>query len=268
MHDEERDTPVGPGTVAEAGDSELTCRQEDTVADGIVAIEALPSHWSTPDTIRAPFRCIRFSEMQALSDAEPPLNVINVSGGATRAGVQRELVIPLHEIKTKAFLAGRTLAIVSDGTQYGALERECPAIKASGVSDVIALLPTIPDGRLGDRTVGRMSPRDFVAERAYGAWHVVNLTNDALPPLLEAVDSSVGSDMFRPSNSRGLERTLIVAGNNLSSDAALLGDPQRFRGQVFVLDGGVAALRKFQSEASAMARALERPRIGERGCAG
>lgn len=250
---------------------ELACRREDDIQQSLLAAEHLAETLKSPESGVTPFRCLRFSDEAAVTSDYAGTSVVNISGEPARASTSsRELRVPLHEIKTKAFLNGRSLVVISDGRQYAALEKECNAIKAAGVSEVIALLPEHAASVGGEVVTPKLTPREFLAERSYGAWHIVNLTSDDLPALLAMADNRRDGRIRATGDEggTGLERTLIVLDGAQTGEVKKSDNSGEYRGQVFVLDGGLDGLRKFQNEATAMARALARPRINERGCAG
>jgi len=224
-----------------------------------------------------PFRCLRFLNAADISSADVDVRIVNVTrDDSTTLVAGKQLHIPLHEIKTKAFLRDRSLAIVSDGKRFAALEKECQDIKASGIEDVIAVLPDAVQVTAGlddlSLAVEKMSPQQFIAERAYGHWQFVNLSSEEKlnSPLFLSLGATDRNKikMKQQASRSGLERTLIIMDDDDLPDADVLSGISEYRGQVFVLDGGLSGLQHYQSAATAMARALARPRIGERGCAG
>ena len=212
-----------------------------------------------------------------LGDRNTSIQVVDIQGGhAQRNPGVASLRIPLHAIKTKAFLHGKSLAILSDGKRYAALEKECEAIKASGVDNVMALVPRTPDRSADiDHQVSNlpgMLPQEFIAERAFGVWKIVNLTSieDLQSPLFQNVDneSAEAGHAAGEGNAVGLQRTLVVVDDSTRPGEDVLSGLQNRKGQTFLLNGGLAGLRRYEAEATAMARALSLPRISERGCAG
>ena len=254
-----------------ASNVELACRREDDIQQSLLEAEHLAETLRSSGSERTPFRCLRFSGAAAVSSDQASTSVVNISGEADSASASsRELRIPLHEIKTKAFLKGRALVVISNGRQYAALEKECHSMKAAGVTDVLALLPQRASSVGGEVVTPKMTPREFVAERSYGAWHIVNLTSEDLPPLIAMADSRRDRPIRATGDEggAGLERTLVVLDEAWTGEFNRSDTSSEYRGQVFVLDGGLDGLKKFQDDATAMARALAQPRISERGCAG
>ena len=242
-------------SLAEPTAEPLECRPDDAAA--ISLVEFSPSSGD-----RVPFRCLRFTDSAAVTANSREYRVIDIDGDRA-GGSTGVLQIPLHEIKTKGFLRGRKLAVASDGTRFGAIERECEAIKAAGVEQVLALVSAADMPR-------RISARDFVAERSYGVWQFVNRTSlDELDSPLLTTGNSPTVDLSRDLSKKnhGLVRTLVIFDSSDHESLSALPSVDD-NNPVFVLDGGLVGLRQFEAEATAMAKALARPRIGERGCAG
>lgn len=217
----------------------------------------------SPAAQSVPFRCIRFenaadsvADSVADSQGSRAQHVVNITGES----VSGQLQIALHEIKTKHFLQGRPLAIVSDGKNFGAIERECVAMRAAGIDDVTAVIPA----KTG--AIPRMSAREFIAERAYGVWRFENHTSqpELESPLFSAAANPEIDFSEQRQGSVGLVRTLVVYDNHAEEAGNL---PTTGAGQVFILEGGLEGLKQYEQEAAAMARAQARPRISERGCA-
>jgi len=272
----ETDAAEGADSHVAAEDSvDLACRRDDD-GQSINSFEVQSSS-SMTQVVTTPFRCLRLLSVADISSAGNDVRIVDIGREAADGpAAGRQLRIPLHEIKTKAFLRGKSLAIVSDGTQFAAIEKECNDIKASGIGDVIALLPELakPLGESDDLLpyVARLTPPEFIAERAYGNWHFINLSSDETlrSPLFIRTGQTNGNPLEAKQHGTGsgLERTLIIVdGDNLPA-ANVLSRIPRNRGQMFLLDGGLSGLERFQAEAIAMARALAQPRINERGCAG
>ncbi len=221
------------------------------------------------------FRCLRFLSATDISRIDHDMQLVNIGlDNADAALTTGQLRIPLHEIKTKAFLRDRSIAIISNGRQFAALEKECTDIRASGIDDVIAVLPTAAqltadrDGQL--MNAPKMKPQEFISERAYGVWHFVNLTDQ------ESLESPLFVDTNEPrvvarkitarGSTTGLVRTLVVFDSDAPSVTRKGPRASPIEGQTFVLEGGLAGLQRYEVEATAMALALARPRINERGC--
>ncbi len=251
---------------------EYACQRDDgadslSIAAGWQLVSA--SHTAVEKT---PFRCLRLLRAADVSSTDSALHRVNIAReGSDLAG---QLRIPLHEIKTKAFLRDRSIAIFSNGRQFAALEKECTDIRASGIDDVVAVLPTAAkltadrDEQLMNAPM--MTPPEFIAERAYGVWHFVNLTDqEVLESPLFANTNKPGLVVARKSgrgSTAGLVRTLVVFNNVGPTEAQKVPQVPPFAGQVFVLLGGLDGLQRYEAEATAMARALARPRLNERGC--
>lgn len=266
----------GAVSMAAEDDVDLACRRDDGQALGADDGQLSPSMTRVPGDM-TPFRCLRLLSAADLSSAGHEIRIVNVMhDGFNTPASSKQLHISLHEIKTKAFLRDRPLAIVSDGKRFAALEKECQDIKASGIEDVIAVLPDSVQLAAGSDglslTVEKMSPLEFIAERAYGHWQFVNLSSDEdlRSPLFLSLDKTDGNKirMKQQVSRTGLERTLIVTDGDDLPNVDVLEGLSEYRGQVFVLDGGLSGLQRYQAEATAMVRALARPRINERGCAG
>lgn len=216
----------------------------------------------------APFRCLRLLSAEARRDEEGMTFVDIGNGQQVATPVRRNLRMPLHEIKTKTFLRGGRVGLVSDGKRFAAMEKECENITASGVRDVAAVLAVDAELQTQLETI---APHEFIVERRYGRWHIVNKTSEqplAEPYLNADAPASVGDTSRRGSASAGLERTLIVYDDAIGIDNALVVRNDSVHGQAFVLEGGIAGFRRYRMEASAMAIARAGPRINERGCGG
>jgi hypothetical protein len=253
---------------------DLVCRQDD--GDQVLFASASEQLFSATETgiEKRPFRCLRLLGAADISSSSDKLHVVNIVSDDVEAPGQ--LRIPLHEIKTKGFLRDRSVAILSDGKQFAALEKECSDIKASGVADVIALLPTGSQSMAAREELHTNVPvitsREFVSERAYGVWHFVDLTSGAgqKSPLFRAATApnTLTRIVKKSGSGTGLERTLVISDDGSLPSAADLSAIDAGRGQTFVLAGGMQGFSRFQAEAIAMARARSRPRINERGCNG
>lgn len=263
--------------LTESSDSQnLVCTRDDDFGD-FVPVNVELSDIFTSQTERTPFRCLRFVDATTLHEKNTAMQLVDIREGAVQghSGGHR-LQLPLHEIKTKAFLRGKSLAILSDGKRFAALENECDAIKESGISEVVAVLPTLTertDELMDDVSqLPRMMPQEFIAERSFGAWHVINATGteNFKSPLFRAaaIDRANTNTVTGRRSAVGLVRTLIVFDSSELPDRETLSDLHMSGGQAFVLDGGAAGMERYQIEATAMARALAGPRINERGCAG
>lgn len=272
--DRSPDEAIGADADAILADEQgaLACERSDTPDDfsGQPAQLSLPS--MSAEVTTTPFRCLRFVSAKEARLREEPMNIVDIR----RNGADGSLQIPLHEIKTKAFLRSRPLAIVSDGKHFGALEKECGDIKASGVPEVVAILPSVSD-RADSETrfaeeLPTMLPQEFVAERPFGRWQIVDLTStgDLRSPLFRNMQSpkTLVDDLRERAPVVGLERTLVVSDDGRLPDTADFRSARAGTGQLFILEGGMKGFARFQADATAMARALERPRIGERGCNG
>ena len=255
----------------------MVCSQSDGLAAPSYADfeVSLPGYAATSGDY-TPFRCLRFIDAVDVEAAGAEFQVVDIRKQSGHGDSRFDgLRIPLFEIKAKSFLRQRQVAILSDGRRYAALEKECDAIKAIGVRDVYAVLqPAMPVRRQGADIVAyrAMLPKDFVAERRFGVWTIVNLTSE----------ESINEPVFQGSNMRpyaggespgsgagaGLQRTLIVTDSGAEPHDAERADRYAGSGQVFVLQGGLQQLRQFRVESTAMALALAQPRISERGCSG
>ena len=258
---------------AEPRSSELLCRREDADAGSADALNILLG--SLPGAGEpTPFRCLRFLAADDLGrDHDATIVDIRAENPDDAAAYGRRLRMPLHEIKTKGFLRDRRVAILSDGTRYAALEEECPDIKASGVAGVFAILAgrqeAPPNAQPSSLVAATMTPQEFIAERRYGIWHIVDFSREGRgEPLL--LQSEGTTAQHENSAERGsavrLERTLVVFDDKTSIDLDEVTEGHRLVGQVFVLEDGLAGLKRYRSEAAAMAVALAGPRIDERGC--
>jgi hypothetical protein len=257
---------------ASAATDDMVCQRDDGIQGLLAADARQPAVASQTVIEKTPFRCLRLLSAADISSADNKLLSVNIAQNGSDATGQ--LQIPLHEIKTKAFLRDRSIAIFSSGRQFAAIEKECTDIRASGIDDVIAVLP--PAAQLtadnGEHVMKapRMTAPEFIAERAYGVWHFINLTDQ------ETLESPLFVDTNEPGlsiagkpgsgSNTGLVRTLVVFDGDVPAEDRKLPGGLSFAGQTFVLQGGLAGLQRYEAEATAMALALARPRINERGC--
>ena len=266
---------IDASAVPPVADSEsFACQRTDVVESypELAASVSASLPLMSEATLTTPFRCLRLLDAAELSRREEAVNEVDIR----RDGADGRLQIPLHEIKTKAFLRHKSLAIVSDGKHFAAIEKECNDIKASGVTDVFAVLPLTsrPTGDDGYSLshLSRILPQEFIAERAFGVWHIVDLTSkgDLDAPLFRNTEAirEIAHDAKRGGSVVGLERTLIVFDDGRLPGEDDLASLRMRHGQVFVLDDGIKGFLRYRDEATAMARALARPRINERGCNG
>lgn len=97
------------------------------------------------------------------------------------------LNIPLHLLKTKAFLKQANVVLINEGRSSQELERACNDLQTAGFRRVNVLAGGLNGWRLdggeliGDvaaqRALDRMDPDEMLAERAYTDWLVLDFTN-------------------------------------------------------------------------------------------
>jgi hypothetical protein len=254
---------------------ELACPRETSEASSADTLSAVLLSLPGED-VATPFRCLRFLDADFGGHGDETtlvdIRLARVEGEPQPARVLR---MPLHEIKTKGFLRDRRIAILSDGKRYAALEEECPDIRAAGVAGVFAVVAdygrmSLPSDEPAPFRAATMTPEQFIAERRYGIWHVVDFSREgSSEPLLLPAGGTAPRDIESadgPGSAVHVERTLVVFDDEASTDVEQLAGSDRLVGQVFVLEGGLKGLRRYRSEAAAMAVALAGPRIDERGC--
>lgn len=131
----------------------------------------------------------------------------------SRYRIPGSLNIPLHAVKTKAFLRSESIVLVDQGHVSAALEAGCSELKRAGFSSVAVLRgglrawyadrgPLEGEARSAD-DLDRLMPAELFAERTRSDWLVLSFSNDGraslrcwLPPRVEQV-SGTGSPAIR-----------------------------------------------------------------------
>lgn len=183
------------------------------------------------------------------------------------------LNIPLHVVKTKAFLRSEPIVLVDQGRVSAALEEGCAALKRAGFSNVSVLQGGLrawragrgplegEEGSAGD--LDHLMPAELFAERTRDDWLVLILSRDKqatlrcwLPPRAEQV-AAVGDAAIRAIKAavakgrRASPRLRVVAASDSGTDqdhttlSALLAKAGVT--DAFYLEGGLAGYREFVS---------------------
>lgn len=195
-----------------------------------------------------------------------------------RARIPGSLQIPLYAMRTKGFLRPKTVILIGEGHDEGALLRECARLGGAGFAQVRVLEGGIHHWRErggpveGDLEalagLGRVTPADLDSALRTGEWRVagfrVEAEDLALAPVGQAVllpDPAAGEEFV--SAVRALQKRLPAGKGRLARlllfDRKGDGCPQvegvlrqaREAGQdlgtVFYLDGGLDALERYQA---------------------
>jgi rhodanese-related sulfurtransferase len=186
-----------------------------------------------------------------------------------RLKIPGSIHIPLHALKTKAFLKEKTLTLVSEGYPNIAIERTCDALRGAGFTKASILTGGLRSWMLkkypieGDpfaaKEVSRVSPKDFFVQKDSPDWLVVAVSGSAAPAFQSLIPAAVplpwdGS----PSNIASSLKTLINSKAGSSRLSILVCDERGEKYQsieralqqeefkkVFYLKGGLEAYRAF-----------------------
>lgn len=183
----------------------------------------------------------------------------------TQAHIPGSLNIPIHFIRTKAFLKSSPVIIVTDGYQYARLEPECKRLTEQGFKVSILLgglnywkqasLPLGGESWAG-KTFDSISPEAFYLEKDYDHWVVLDASGkeagkEAMP---FAVPFNPDSQFFATSRlkstiekHRKSEQCLVLITNDAGTDyqniARIISKAELKN--VFYLEGGIKAYEQY-----------------------
>jgi rhodanese-related sulfurtransferase len=214
--------------------------------------------------------------------ATPTFVDVRISQEFDKYRIPGALNMPLYAVRTKAFLRNANVVLVNEGRSTAELERECLALRHQGLERVWVL-----DGglvgwrRSGGSVVGdelsmlaanRMQPSEWVSERQYPDWVVVDISGDSeksvrtlFPGAVRVASTNPGRlavDLRAISNRKrrdGGAKILLVdrSGGNYDKYAVLFRD--RKGPAVFFLDGGYEGYKAFLRNQVAMWQHLDHP---------
>ncbi len=114
-----------------------------------------------------------------------------------RCRIPGSLNIPLHTIKTKAFLKSKPMALINKGYNSGILEKECLRLMEAGFTDVSFVIGGLYNwGKKGGPLQGdirsinelnKVSAREFFAEKNNKNNMVVNISENMSPETAQGV---------------------------------------------------------------------------------
>jgi rhodanese-related sulfurtransferase len=174
--------------------------------------------------------------------------------------------IPLYAFKTKAFLRGKPLILVSEGYPNLALEQACKDARAEGFTTASILNGGLRSwtqkngltegGALASYETGMLSPKDYLLNKDSPDWLLISVSDPSLPSLPGALHLPWDGS---PSEFASALKGLIKERTGSQRPSVLLCDErgdkyhrieravQRAQiSEVFYLKGGAESYRAFQ----------------------
>lgn len=200
------------------------------------------------------------------------------------------LNIPLSFVKTKAFLKQKSFVLVNEGRSSSALETACKELRAAGFKHAAVLRAGLVGWRgakgaidgdlLAQRNLTRLRPVELAEEAGYDDWVVLSVATtpavelkrflpQAIP--LTAKDDGLlagaAKSALAKHSRKGIEpKVLIVDEDGSRAERIEVALQGKLAQPVFVLEGGLAAYRRFWTEQAAIWATLDRgprrPRCG------
>ena len=190
---------------------------------------------------------------------------------------------PLPFVKTKAFLKTRAFALVNEGRQTAELEAACQALRGEGFANATVLQGGLGAWRkakgelegdvLAQRDLNRMRSIEFAEEGNYADWLVVSVAGTSMKEVQALLPRAVvmkRSDDAALANSlkavvvkrarKGVDlKVLIVDDDGSRYDRIEKVVSGALSQNVYFLEGGLAAYRKFWSEQATIWAAAAKP---------
>lgn len=180
-----------------------------------------------------------------------------------QAHIPGSLNIPLHFIRTKAFLKNSRIVIVTEGYQYARLKPECKRLEQQGFTASIlfgglnswkqANLP-LEGEAWAHKAFDLISPEEFYPEKDSNHWVVLDATSDsALEPILPSAVRCDGKSAFTSSRVKKTMKEkgeagpfLVLIVNDDGRDLTGISRAASKAGlrNVFYLQGGARAYRQ------------------------
>jgi rhodanese-related sulfurtransferase len=175
------ETPAGKPT-----GSELTCPAGFPTAPSAAA--SPPPTFDVAKSRRRDRSCFVAPDAVAKQSKANPFTLVDVrsANDFEQMRIPGSLNIPLHLVKTKAFLKTRNIVLINEGRTSVDLEDSCRSLKQAGFQQVSILenglygwgvrkKPLEGDSSV-TRTLNKLKPGELFAERAYDDWVVINLS--------------------------------------------------------------------------------------------
>ena len=194
------------------------------------------------------------------------------------------LNIPLHTVKTKAFLKSQAFLLVNESHTSGDLETACTNLKREGYNKVGVLQGGlflwharggILDGdTVAARRLSTIRPAELVQELPLKDWLIIDVSNRKNPAMKKHFPGAISIPWTRDHkndkallatmNSAGTRRILVV---DETSDtyAGIEGQVGAQRKDTIYLEGGLLEYLKYQREQIAMWKKRDEP-AKRKGC--
>ena len=204
-----------------------------------------------------------------------------------RCRIPGSINIPLYSVKSKSFLASRTIIFVNDGASYGPLEKECRQLRNSGkvawiLAGGLSEWKNKKGPIQGDALSGMnlVAPAAYFTERGFDDWIVLyacksraSLADFLLPESVPVPESANGADFISK-----MKAQLATLGANDHSYILFLNDDgvdygkfeklllQTGAKNTFYLQGGIAAYESFLKQQAALLTQDASPKKLSRKC--
>jgi rhodanese-related sulfurtransferase len=203
--------------------------------------------------------------------SQKDFNFVDVRSPAeyARYRIAGSISIPLHLVKTKAFLKKFPVVLVNEGRSTTGLEKTCGELKQAGFEHLAVL-----DGGLfawqanrrllegdlaGQSKLNRMTAQELFEERSEPDWFVIDISTQTknkallswLPEKIITVASKSKSDLISPLSSTISQllkhnphgKLLLIADNNETYDK-IIWELQKQASNILYLEGGMKAYRE------------------------
>lgn len=183
---------------------------------------------------------------------------VSDSSQAADFGLNDVIGVPMHELKTKAFLRGRNLVLLDQAFRYYELIEECRLLKTLGFSKISVLAGGIGSLSGSPPTVGRIGAADFHALRQKWRWLVFDLAGSGYASAsgnLVNLGTKINKQLFSSKVGQAIEDfravngfypyALILDRQGRDYPFVLGSIAEKYRSRVFYLDGGIAGYQDF-----------------------
>lgn len=208
---------------------------------------------------------ITAEDLQKKLERKSPITLVDIRSREEfdQARIPGSLNIPLHFIRTKAFLKSSRIVIVTEGYQYARLEPECKRLEQQGfmASILFGGLNTWKQANLpmegeawAHKAFDLIGPEEFHPEKGCDLWVVLDATSDsALEPILPSAVRCDGKSAFTSSRVKKTMKEkgeagpfLVLIVNDDGRDLTGISRAASKAGlrNVFYLQGGARAYRQ------------------------
>lgn len=205
-------------------------------------------------------------DVKQIIDRKSPVNLIDIRSqdDFAQAHIPGSLNIPIHFIRTKAFLKNNPVVIVSEGYQYAHLEPECKRLAEEGFKVLILLgglnswkqssLPLEGESSMST-AFDRISPEAFHLEKDFDHWVILDASKKKAkkesmpsavpfdPDSLFATSRLKGSVKDKREGKQGLVLIANDTGTEYQNIARLVSQAELKN--VFYLEGGIEAYEQY-----------------------